>query len=721
MNFVKDNNLDNYKYIGNKKELTILFTIQELDSFCSFVMSENSNIKMTNLAKLKELFEYIDISKYKGDIVRLNRIKFIIKALDGRLNKKISNRSLLLNYINGGMLEENIIDDNFLELTTAEIEWINETISNILKYSFMYAYIDEVMDICTRFKSNNYNNRKDIVSEFDNITTSIKQEFRRLEFESVNDTGFMLDGSEEMYAYLEDARKKERRDERRIKSGMQGFNDLINGGFASGRVYLLAGTAGTGKSLTMLNLALQIKKYNTIECKDKTKKPCICILTMENSVQETVSRLVEMGTSVGLDSFYDYDSLKRAIDTNDVISFNSGISIYIKYKPNQSVSTDYLYSLYDELDEKGFECIMMIQDHIKRIRPALNRKDIRLDLGEVINDFKAFAVMKDIPVLTCSHVNRDGMKAIEQAENAKKDDVSKALSKTYMGESILMLDNSDVVIILNREFSKENDEKKRKMYMTFNRQKCREKCKMDLTYICQPYCTYNSSKLEEDLYLEEPLYRISLSDTIEMNEKIEKKYINDELKKYQLEIKVKNNILEYIDERNVDKKILKAKEIFHIKDYEDIKDINNEIVIDGAEYDAYYMLKELGYLDTLTDAEEQISDNDINMYGYQINMNNMDQVEIAINNITELRRMQKTKNRLILELREYYRREKERNNIKIYNPNDISKYLTRLNTRLPIKQCIVMYEDDKYLENIDIMKSYDIDNSHILQPVIDFS
>ena len=39
----------------------------------------------------------------------------------------------------------------------------------------------------------------------------------------------------------------------------------------------------------------------------------------------------------------------------------------------------------------------------------------RIELGEVINEMKAFAIIKDIPVITCSHLNRDACAKIDAA------------------------------------------------------------------------------------------------------------------------------------------------------------------------------------------------------------------------------------------------------------------------------------------------------------------
>ena len=44
---------------------------------------------------------------------------------------------------------------------------------------------------------------------------------------------------------------------RRLMTGMQGLNEMVGGGFESGRVYMFLGTSGVGKSVTLLNLLYQ--------------------------------------------------------------------------------------------------------------------------------------------------------------------------------------------------------------------------------------------------------------------------------------------------------------------------------------------------------------------------------------------------------------------------------------------------------------------------------
>ncbi len=489
-----------------ESSIGVTFDIQSLDLFCTYITSENSSIRAFHLSMMKKLFDRLDMSKYMNDADKLIRIEFIKRGLEAKVLKKIKNKDVLLKYISGGLEDKPLMVYNFKELSSEEVNWINNTISESLKHSFMYDYIDDIMDICTRFKAEDYSRRGMIVEEFENIVDMVKKEFRRVKNENATDIEFSLaDGIFEEVMY--DVYNRETNPSRRLITGMQGFNEIVGGGLESGRVYMFFGMAAGGKSLTLLNLAYQIKRYNKeYVCKDKTKRPCIVILTMENSVHETVTRLFSIVTGDRMTNGYTADEVINKLRTDGelVLDDDSPIDIYIKYKPNMSCDTTYLYSLADDLEDKGYEIMCLIQDHIKRIRPAFPRHDLRLDLGEVVNDFKVFAIDKDIPVISDSHLNRDSARIIDSAVSANKQDITRLLGKSNVGESMLMIDNTDCGIILNKEYDKDGNE-----YMIFFRVKMRDQAtKRD--YIAQPFVHGSTIRLYEDLFDPMPSFRESL-------------------------------------------------------------------------------------------------------------------------------------------------------------------------------------------------------------------
>jgi replicative DNA helicase len=502
-----------FHIVKNKRvKLPINFDLNSLNLMCTYVLTENRNIKRGQYINLRNLIELLDMEKYINDQERYKRVLFIRKALEGRLVKGLNDPVAIVKYVNGGLLDSDIIDiNNFIGMSNSEIDWINETVSNTLSSSFLYENAQEGIDILTRFLAAE---AKDISSTFSEAREWIRRmnnEFRRNEVSKASDRMFSLK-PDEFSNMIRDVHQEVTSNYRHLVTGMQGFNQLIGGGFENTRCYLLLGLTGVGKSLTMLNIAYQLKKYNKgFKPKDPTKIPCVVILSMENTVTETIQRLFTIATGEDIRNFSPEEAEQILRTTGELyLSDDSPIDIIVKYQPNRSVDTGYLYTLCEDLEDEGYEVICMIQDHVKRIRAASGNPDLRLELGDVVNEMKTFAIIKDIPVLTDSHLNREGARVIDQSSTRATMDLTRMLGKSNIGESLLMLDNIDVGTIINKECDADGNE-----YMVFKNIK--ERVQTFRSYICQPFHKDNPIKLIEDFYSPVPVFRESLYNEPTMN------------------------------------------------------------------------------------------------------------------------------------------------------------------------------------------------------------
>ena len=500
--------------VRTNTKIPINFDLSSLDLMCSYILSENRNIKKGQYYNLRNLMEMLDMEKYINDQEKYKRVQFIKKGLEARLLKNLNNPITIIKYINGGIMDDNVIDmDNFINLSNSEIDWINETVSTSLSYAFIYMEADRAIDLFTRFKASDYANISTIVQEIEFFIAEMNTKFRKAKVEKTTERVFSLK-DESFISVIQDVYTEINSKYRKLITGMQGVNQLVGGGFENTRVYLFLGLTGIGKSMTLLNLAYQIKRYNkNFKPKDPTKIPCIVYLTMENTVTETVQRLFQMcvGQNVNMKD-YSIDEVIHILKTTGelFLTDESPIDIIIKFKPNRSEDTGYLYTLTEDLEDEGYEVICMIQDHVKRIKAATSQQDIRLELGDVINEMKTFAMIKDIPVITVSHLNRDGARVIDSSSSTKTD-LTRMLGKANIGESLLMLDNVDFAGILNNEYDSEGHK-----YMVFKGIKYRFKVIRD--YICQPFVPDNDVKLIEDYYSPVPLFKETLRSTPTLNQ-----------------------------------------------------------------------------------------------------------------------------------------------------------------------------------------------------------
>lgn len=489
--------------------------LRTFNILCRYVLTVSSYLRISHLINLSKLIYSLDPSTYENDPDKFKRVKFITKGLEARINYNLNDLDMILNHIFSGLdFDVDFIDLTTVNLTADEIMWVHNMVSESLQYYFVYDYSDALLDICTRIKSSDYSHRGELIRQFESMVDDLKNKFRTSKPEdSLTDMTFSLREGifersvTETYNLITNP-------SRRLITGMQGFNEMIGGGFESGRVYMLLGITGIGKSITLLNLVYQLKIYNRhYKTKDPTKTPCIVLLTMENTVVETITRLFDLAVenSQGMGN-YPVEEVIRKLKTEGKLSLtdDSPIDIVIKYKPNKSVDTSYLYTMVDDLEDDGYEVIGVVQDHVKRIRSIYNSPDIRIELGDIVNEFKVFAADRDIPVITNSHLNRDAARIIEDdGAKASRSDVTMKLGKANAGESLLMLDNLDGAIIINLDFDEDNNK-----YMAFKKAKMREKTDRD--YILQPFVYGSGIRLVEDLY-GEPMFKEYLHMNHEIN------------------------------------------------------------------------------------------------------------------------------------------------------------------------------------------------------------
>ena len=494
--------------VDSKSKITTNIDIRTLDIICKCIVSNNTIIKRGHIVNIKNLMELLDPSVYKNDPDKSKRVDFINKGIEARLDYNLNDPYMIVSHIYGGITDTSVVDlDKFTGLTNSEITWLNTAVSESLKYSTIEKNIDDLMDVCNRIKSAGFANSKvDLIHEFENKISNIQNEFRRSKNESETDTMFSLrDGYFENIMY--DTYNSLSSPRRKLITGMQGMNELIGGGFENGRCYVYFGLPGEGKSTVMLNILYQIKKYNKdYKTKDPTKKPCIVLLTMENTVTESIERLFGMATGLSdMTNLAPDGAIKMLREKGELyINDESPIDIIIHFKPSNSVDTSYLYSLTEDLEDQGMEVIAMFQDYIGRIRSTQRYQDTRLEYGAIVDEFKIFAETKDIPIITVAQLNRDASKHIDEGRKSSKSDLVRLIGRSNISESMLILNNIDAGFIIAPELTDTGIR-----YLGVQRIKIRYKAG-DLEFAYLPFME-NSLKLEED-FGGIPKYKKSMRD-----------------------------------------------------------------------------------------------------------------------------------------------------------------------------------------------------------------
>lgn len=510
--------------IKNKDlKIDVNFDISTLDLMCSFIVSNNKNIRRGNIINMRNLFLIIDMNNYANDNERLSRIDFIKKGIEARLEYNLTDRNMILTHITGGIGIP--VDDVFKEINNDELKWINQTISQTLKDSIIYNDVDRGLALFTKFKSTEYAYRGPIVKEIEQFINEMQVKFRRAKADDGSSMQFSLIGDEYSSAMRETYRQLSSPCNKLI-FGTQGLNILTGGGVEAERVYTLLGLPGEGKSTTLIDMAIEIKRYNkNYVCKDPTKKPCVVLFVMENSIKETIQRIFNMCVGVDMLNYTEDEAIEILKTQGQLhVSQDDPIDLRVIFKPNLSVDTSYLYTIVEDLEDEGYETICVLQDYLKRIRSVDGSfgGDLRLQLGAIINEFKIFATLKSIPVITASQLNRDATQHVDEGRAKNKADLVRLLGRSNVGESNLILENSDWIGLIAPEYDTDGNK-----YLGMQRVKSRYFISDSITTIFIPYIS-GTVKFVEDFYSQVPVHKVTLRP--DMNNGIENKnkgIIND--------------------------------------------------------------------------------------------------------------------------------------------------------------------------------------------------
>lgn len=490
---------------NNSGALRVSLDTKILDIMCRAVVTANQTFRRGQLINLRNLIYSLTPDTYENDATKSKMVSFIKKGIEARLDFGLTDSYEILMHINGGLLYSDIVDlDNYEPLTGAELAWMNSMVSESLKFSHAYTNADRLIDVCTRLKTAEYGAKAEIVKEFEEAVNDTQNEFRRSRNENRTDCIFSLrEGYFEDMMY--DTHMTLSSPRRKLVTGMQGMNEMLGGGFENGRCYVYFGLPGEGKSTVILNIIYQIKKYNRdYRTKDPTKRPCIVLLTMENTVTESIERLFGMATGYKHMTDFTPDNAIRMLREEGglYLNDNSPIDIIIKFEPSNSVDTSYLYTLTEDLEDQGLEVIAMFQDYVGRIRSTEHLADTRLEYGAVVDEFKTFAEIKDIPVITVAQLNRDASKHIDEGRKSSKSDLVRLIGRSNISESMLILNNIDAGFLIAPELTQDGER-----FLGVQRIKIRYDAG-DREYVYLPFAG-NTLKLIED-YGSVPCYKNTL-------------------------------------------------------------------------------------------------------------------------------------------------------------------------------------------------------------------
>lgn len=509
---------DNLSYTQGKTLVKFRMDRSFLLMIILYLFTDSRSITRSNLQAIKKFFEITDVSMYMANVEMYTMIIFIKKVLDCKLLQGIERKEIILEECR---LENDEETDKIIELVLKEkklslneIKAVNKQIADRLKYATLLYYNEIIMDIAMRVDTGKFKSFEAINNEYKNIISACLNEMRKSENNSASETFCLREDTFD--SYITALVNKVTNPERIFGTGIKYLNDMLSPGFAPGRLYLFLGITGGYKSSILLQCARWIKLYNKAILKRKdplVATPTVLLITTENSVEETVVRLFNMSVSdKPINEYTPEEAIKQLRTTGKlVLKETNDTDICIMYYANNELDTSDLYGIIEDLEDDNREVIALIFDYIKRIRPTEPASDERLQLKNVSNELKTLAIRLDIPVITANQINRAGNMAIDAAAGEGKEDLARLLGRANIAVSWDLLENVDWAAIINIEREKRTGI----LYLTIKRIKIRYKDLARYSYINHPFVDDSTIRLIDDVNLQKPLSKESLSSDME--------------------------------------------------------------------------------------------------------------------------------------------------------------------------------------------------------------
>ena len=502
-------------------KLPIRIDITTLDMTIQFLYKEGALRTRKALTNIDKLFKSLDLTIYtEKDVELTNRIWIIERTLDGLLREGLVQEEFVKNYCKLDSECDDYKASILDQLTSAkrqinydESKYLLKQIDERLAFGYTVTLkhiVQELFSLLDESDPRSYRQLQDDLYQIANSIINIKRRTNSLGA----DQTFSL--QEDVFeTVLFDSMKKLNNRNRIFITGIRHLNTFLAPGYMSGRLYTYLAFPGGGKSQILLKTAWDIKKYNGgIECKNPDHRPAVLMITMENSIEETVERIFNMVSSDDDIRNYSPKQVKKMLKRDGLtITDKDNIEIIIKYYPNRSIDTNDLYGIIQDLDDEGVEVVALILDFLKRIKPAEKGQNEKEELKNITNELKDLATYWDIPVISAQQLNRTASAIVDAAIQAKKSDVTKLVGRDGVAGAWEIIENSDVVIIINREKKLGSDE----VYMTFKLLKRRYRSSdnddklRELEYFNHPYAKGSTIRLVDDVELEESISLTSLS------------------------------------------------------------------------------------------------------------------------------------------------------------------------------------------------------------------
>lgn len=430
----------------------IIIITENFINCCLLLIFGQSNIRK-NKSMYQDIIEIINFNNNKNKQFEIpinlrNKIECLNKICELKLNDKTDD----------SVIDSLSFTDKYSNLIPILELKRNEKLKDIIsldyvkqirlrkKLNSLLVNYDKLCNVMETVKDSSFESIDDIIIDYEStiklLYSNIIEQNRITSIEATSSLDLVQDDFKPMLDKI--IEKYDRKN-----TTPTGYNVLdeyvFNGGFEKSRLYIFAGTAGSGKSTLMTNFIVNSARQSSFMYdqaptkKDDINKVYIYI-TLENTIEEAFMRIYQSlfnkKTSQVLQDIINGVNIRKMIV--DEFRKNNATIIMKYFKPKRTSCTDIMAILDDVAEEYGIETIKGLWvDYLDVMKNDI-RYDVKwMEIGEISLSLKLAAVDYNIPIISPTHLDRSSY----SAENIK------AITLANMSKSIEKVENADCIFV----------------------------------------------------------------------------------------------------------------------------------------------------------------------------------------------------------------------------------------------------------------------------------
>ena len=417
----------------------MFLTTKLLIKVLAYCLSEKADIGL--ISDIGQLLPYI--KRKVSDL----KAKSIVDLLDIVIQKRLSDippETILVSIIPDNKKEE-IIQEILDEAINTDIdEDFTQTIKQLIRSIKLNEFLKILNDTISDIKLNEI----DIEKAYQKLKKSCESVLMQITLTTTDDISQLLldirlnpSTLENIFVKLQELKQSFFYT---VDTGFPSLNKYLMG-YQPGRVYIVAAPPGRGKSMFLLNAVYYASKSFLHQVKPKFEqqfqnvKPYVLYITNENTTVETLARFVGIirQCTIPVDELYKEEN-KKALE-----AFLQQTQCEIEFKyvtPHQTTVTDIISIIESTYAHRKALPFFVVVDYLDRLQSSFHKnRDLRIELGQIVDELKHLSIKYNIPVLTATQLNRESLK-----DGVKVD-------LTHISESWKKVENADVVMLLQHD------------------------------------------------------------------------------------------------------------------------------------------------------------------------------------------------------------------------------------------------------------------------------